>query len=191
MQNLFPSSDFVAPNLAGNSFTDIDPYFCVPENEQLLSYWDKVEDRLYKIRHCLDLEGRPRELALFQPPINPLDLVRATATGQSSLSVLEQQHASISPYRFMFLLSTARSLVATVSSLGNSFFSALQSRDGEAVARLRAKNEIEILNLTTLTKTQQIQAARLTVDGLVDIPKPLPEPPHFYSHFPHELIHPL
>ncbi|HLK54673.1 MAG TPA: hypothetical protein VKU42_14525, partial [Candidatus Angelobacter sp.] len=66
MENLLPANDIVAPSLSGSPFTDIDPYFCVPENSQLLSYWDKVEDRLYKIRHCLDLEGRPRELALFQ-----------------------------------------------------------------------------------------------------------------------------
>src|SRR5258708_17607625 len=26
--------------------------FCIPKNDQLLSYWDTVADRLFKIRHC-------------------------------------------------------------------------------------------------------------------------------------------
>jgi Tc toxin complex TcA C-terminal TcB-binding domain/Neuraminidase-like domain/Salmonella virulence plasmid 28.1kDa A protein len=191
MENLLPSNDIVAPSLAGHPFTDIDPYFCVPENTQLLAYWDKVEDRLYKIRRCLDLEGRPRQLALFQPPINPLELVRAAASGQSSFSVLEQQQLSILPYRFTVMLSTARSLVATASSLGNSLFSALQSRDSEALARLRARNEIDVLNLTTLTKTQQIEAARLTVDGLVESAKAIEDRRKFYDDLADEFMNPL
>src|SRR5690606_17632377 len=32
-------------------------YFCIPPNETLLRYWDTVEDRLFKIRNCLDIEG--------------------------------------------------------------------------------------------------------------------------------------
>jgi hypothetical protein len=33
-------------------------YFCVPKNSKLLSYWDTVEDRLFKIRHCMNLMVR-------------------------------------------------------------------------------------------------------------------------------------
>ena len=43
-------------------------YFCIPQNTQLLSYWDTVEDRLYKIRHCLNIEGVFNPPALFAPP---------------------------------------------------------------------------------------------------------------------------
>ncbi len=32
--------------------------FCIPPNTQLLAYWDKVAQRLYNIRHCLNLAGR-------------------------------------------------------------------------------------------------------------------------------------
>jgi hypothetical protein len=28
-------------------------YFCIPRNDKLLSYWDNVADRLFKIRHCM------------------------------------------------------------------------------------------------------------------------------------------
>src|SRR5262249_17511486 len=34
--------------------TELNPVFCVPANDTLLGCWDRLEDRLYKIRHCQD-----------------------------------------------------------------------------------------------------------------------------------------
>jgi len=46
-------------------------YFCIPPNKNLLDQWDTAADRLYKIRHCQDIDGIERKLALFAPPIDP------------------------------------------------------------------------------------------------------------------------
>ena len=46
-------------------------YFCVPRNDKLLSYWDTVADRLFKIRNSLNIQGVFRQLPLFDPPIDP------------------------------------------------------------------------------------------------------------------------
>ena len=32
-------------------------YFCIPRNDKLLGYWDTVADRLFKIRHCMNIRG--------------------------------------------------------------------------------------------------------------------------------------
>ena len=56
-------------------------YFCVPRNDKLLSYWDTVADRLFKIRNSLNIQGIFRQLALFEPPIDPALLARAAAAG--------------------------------------------------------------------------------------------------------------
>jgi hypothetical protein len=58
-----------------------DLYFCVPRNDKLLSYWDTVADRLFKIRNSLNLQGVFRQLPLFEPPIDPALLARAGASG--------------------------------------------------------------------------------------------------------------
>src|SRR6185369_930380 len=63
-------------------------YFCVPPNDNLLGYWNKVADRLFKIRHCMNIEGVVRQLPLFEPPIDPALLVRAAAAGIDLGSVL-------------------------------------------------------------------------------------------------------
>ncbi len=57
------------------------PLFCLPINEKLLEYWAKIEDRLFKIHHSLNIEGIARQLPLFEPPIDPALLVRAAAAG--------------------------------------------------------------------------------------------------------------
>jgi len=74
--------------------------FRVPPNEELLKYWDRVEDRLFKIRHNLSLSGVRRQLELFQPPINPAVLVRAKAAGLSLEDALAGATAPLPPYRF-------------------------------------------------------------------------------------------
>jgi hypothetical protein len=54
-------------------------YFCIPRNEKLLRYWDIVDDRLRKIRNCMNIQGVVRSLALFDPPLDPGMLVKAAA----------------------------------------------------------------------------------------------------------------
>ena len=56
-------------------------YFCVPRNDKLLTYWDTVGDRLFKIRNSLNVQGIFRQLALFEPPIDPALLARGAAAG--------------------------------------------------------------------------------------------------------------
>jgi len=166
LENFLPPGDIIAPELDGKPFTQVDPYFCVPENSQLLSYWDKIEDRLYKIRHCLDLEGKPLVLPLFAPPIDPLALVRAAASGQSSASVVKQQLPSIPPYKFTTMVNHARSLISTVQILGDSLQTALTSRDMEALSRLQNTHELVILNQTTRVREQQIESAQAALDRM-------------------------
>jgi hypothetical protein len=41
--------------------------FCVPNNSNLLEYWKRVADRLFKLRHCQDIEGVERKIPLDHP----------------------------------------------------------------------------------------------------------------------------
>jgi len=63
-------------------------YFGIPANTKLLSYWDIVADCLFKVRHCMNIEGAVRQLPLFEPPIDPGLLVKAAAAGIDLSSVL-------------------------------------------------------------------------------------------------------
>ncbi|MCP5107466.1 MAG: hypothetical protein GY950_29025 [bacterium] len=141
-------------------------YFCLPENENLLGYWDTVADRLYKIRNCMNIEGVVRQLALFEPPIDPALLVKAAAAGVDIGSVLSDMKAPLPHYRFQHLLSKAVELCADVKTLGNSLLSALEKKDAEEMALLRSGHEIKIHEAMRAIKEKNIEEAETAIESL-------------------------
>lgn len=141
-------------------------YFCIPNNENLLGYWDTVADRLYKIRNCMNIEGVRRQLALFQPPIDPGLLVRAAAAGVSIETVLGELWVPSPHYRFQVVLQKAMDFCNEVRSLGGALLATLEKRDAEDLALLRATHEIDLLKKVESVKTEQIEEAQQNVAAL-------------------------
>ena len=141
-------------------------YFCIPQNDKLLGYWDTVEDRLFKIRHCLNIGGVERQLPLFEPPIDPALLVQAAAKGIDLSSVLSDLSASLPHYRFSYMLQKALEVCSDLKSLGSALLSALEKKDAEELANVRAKYETEILKLVRLVKEKQREEAQASKTAL-------------------------
>ena len=142
-------------------------YFCVPENDKLLGYWNRVADRLFKIRHCMNIEGQVRQLPLFEPPIDPALLVRARAAGLSIGAVLSEISVSLPNYRFSVMLQKANELVGEVRNLGAGLLSALEKRDAEALSTLRSGQELRLLQAIRDIRKKQIDEAKNTLEGLM------------------------
>lgn len=137
-------------------------YFCIPNNEKLLALWDTVADRLFKIRHCMNLEGVTRQLPLFEPPIDPALLVKAAAAGLDIGAVLSDTNAPAPLYRFPVMMQRAQEICAEVKALGAAMLAALERRDAEAFALLRSSHESLMLEQVRGVKSQQIdEAARI------------------------------
>ncbi len=141
-------------------------YFGIPHNDKLLKYWDTVEDRLFKIRHCMNIEGRVRQLPLFQPPIDPALLVRAAAAGIDLSSVLNDLYAPLPHYRFSYMLQKALELCADVKALGSSLLSALEKKDAEKLSLIRASQEKSLLKLVRTIKKQQVEESITSREAL-------------------------
>ena len=140
--------------------------FCVPPNEKLLEYWDRVEDRLFKIRHCMNIKGIHRQLALFQPPIDPGLLVKAKAAGLSLEDILGSNYEELPPYRFAYLIEKAKSFTSTVQNFGSALLNTLEKRDTEELTLLRSVHEQNILKLTKEIKKDQIEEANAKLENL-------------------------
>ncbi len=134
-------------------------YFCVPKNDMLLGYWDTVADRLFKIRHCMNIEGVVRQLPLFEPPIDPALLVKAAAAGVDFGSVLNDLSAGPPHYRFNVLAQKATELCGELKSLGQAMLSALEKRDAEKLSLLRAEHETTLLALVEEVRELQVDEA--------------------------------
>ena len=74
-------------------------YFCVPQNQTLLAYWDTVADRLFKIRNSENIQGVVQQLPLFDPPLDPGMLVKAAAAGIDIGSVVSGLNQPLGPMR--------------------------------------------------------------------------------------------
>ncbi len=141
-------------------------YFCVPRNDKMLEYWDTVADRLFKIRHCMNIEGVERQLALFEPPIEPGALVKAVAAGVDIGSVLADMNAPLPFYRFNVLLQKANEVCSDVKALGSALLAALEKKDAEELARLRQSHEIRLLEAVKAIREKQIEEAKENLKGL-------------------------
>jgi hypothetical protein len=151
-----PTSLIIGPTL----------FFCIPRNDKLLSYWDTVADRLFKIRYCMTIEGKVRYLPLFQPPIEPGLLVRAAAAGVDISSALNDLNAPLPNYRFHIMLQRVVDLCADVRNLGAALLSALEKRDAEELALLRSSHEVNLLKAVRQAKERQIKEAEETLNAL-------------------------
>jgi hypothetical protein len=141
-------------------------YFCIPQNEKLLGYWDTVADRLYKIRHCMNIEGVTRQLALFEPPIDPGALVKAVAGGVDISAALADLNAPLPLYRFNVLLQKANEICNDVKALGGALLSALEKKDAEALGLLRQNQEIRLLEAVKAVREKQIEEAKENLAGV-------------------------
>jgi hypothetical protein len=146
--------------------SQLSPVFCVPENKGLKQYWDRVEDRLYKIRNCMNISGVRRELSLFAPEIDPGLLVRAKAAGLSVEDVLNAISGNLPPYRFAYIIDKAKSYAGAVQGFGSALLSALEKKDVEELTLLRTVHEQNIMKMTKQVKQWEIDAADENVEAL-------------------------
>jgi hypothetical protein len=175
LEAAFPFN-FAAPNLGSGGAETLGTaplfgigrtlYFCVPRNDKLLGYWDIVADRLFKIRHCMDITGVVRPLALFDPPIDPGMLVAAAAAGIDIGSIVSGLGAASGPMRSGFLIQKAIEFAGEVKSLGGGLLSAIEKGDAEHLAQMRQRHELAIQQLSQDTRFLQLQSAQEQVTSL-------------------------
>jgi hypothetical protein len=157
-------------------------FFCIPHNDKLLSYWDIVADRLFKIRNCMNIKGVVRQLRLFEPPIDPSLLVRAATAGIDLSSILNDMNAPLPIYRFNVILQKAIELCNDVKQLGSTLLSAIEKRDAEDLALLRSSHEEALLKAVILIRESQLDESKETLEGLEKNLESTKERYNFYTN---------
>jgi hypothetical protein len=138
--------------------------FCVPPNDRIETLRSTVEDRLTKIRSSQNIDGTTRQPAIYEPAIDPALFVRAVAAGLDIDAVLADATAPAPRRRFLAVLARAADFTAEVRALGAELLAALEKRDGEALARLRAVDEVALLDLMTATRQRELDEADAQLD---------------------------
>lgn len=113
-----------------------DGHFLPPYNDVLLGYWDKLELRLYNLRHNLSLDGQPLNLPLYATPVDPTELQRQQAGGDDASSGVMSSQGHVQGWRYPLLADRARSAVGLLTQFGSSLQLALERQDNEKMTLL-------------------------------------------------------
>lgn len=147
-------------------FLDCDFYFGIPENERLLKLWDLIEDRLYKLRNLLDINGKERSTLLYGKDKDPLQIVKEAYFAPGSFGNLSQLSGKRLPYRFRFLIEQAKNLTSNLISVSTQMLSALEKKDMETLAYVSSNNDRILNTLLTFVKEQQCEELEKYFDSL-------------------------
>jgi hypothetical protein len=142
-------------------------YFCIPPNDMLLAYWDTVADRLFKLRHCMNIEGVVRQLALFDPPLDPGVLTKAVAAGLDLGAIAAGTNQPVSTVRGPLLLAKAQELCAEVRVLGAAMLAAIEKGETEQVTLLRQQHESTLATLGRDVRFLQWKEAEAATEALL------------------------
>ena len=157
-------------------------YFCIPRNDKLLSYWTTVEDKLFKIRHCMNIQGTIRQLPQFEAPIDPGILVKAAASGIDVGSAVSGLNQPPGPVRALPLIQQALGLCAEVRGLGSALLTAMEKRDGEKLALLHSAHELAIQRMSKDAAFLRLKQAQETTESLLRGRKTTLERYRYYLH---------
>lgn len=141
-------------------------YFCVPVNPKLLELWEKVADRLYKIRNGLTIDGERRPLGLFGPKKDPAALVQAVAGGANPEDLDLNQGASRPHHLFPVLVRVAKERIDWLGRINNSLLQAREKGDAEDLAARRAQHELEMATYIAEERQAQIDVATQALQSL-------------------------
>jgi hypothetical protein len=156
-------------------------FFCIPRNDKLMGYWNAVADRLFKIRHCMNIQGIVRPLALFDPPIDPGMLVKAAAAGIDIASIVSGLNQPTGPIRCLILIQKALELCGEVRNLGGALLSAMEKGDAEHLALVRQRHEVQIQQMAQEVRFLQWKSAQEATTSLLTSRATALERLHYYQ----------
>ncbi|KAI3317660.1 hypothetical protein HD806DRAFT_526901 [Xylariaceae sp. AK1471] len=134
-------------------------YFCIPTNPQVAALRALLNDRLYKCRNSLDIEGRPQRLALFEPALDPGMVAAAAASGVSPSAIVSDLGTPMPRHRFTALLNRALELCRELREMDTRALSVRERKDAEAPATLQATHSSAVLGFVMDVKqSQKIEA---------------------------------
>src|SRR5262249_6223187 len=86
--------------------------------------------------------------------------------------------------RFRVLIQKAHELAAEIKGLGSSLLAALEKRDAEGLAQIRARQERDVVEIVRTTRKLQIEEAKASLTGLEENFKAAQTRLDFYTNAP-------
>ncbi|WP_445374053.1 neuraminidase-like domain-containing protein [Photorhabdus tasmaniensis] len=145
-----------------NKPTDL---FLPQANEVMLSYWQKLEQRLYNLRHNLSIDGQLLHLPIYATPADPKALLNAAVANAQDGAALSQPFMSL--WRFPHMLENARGMVNQLTQFGSTLQNIIERQDAEALNVLlqNQAKELILTNISIQNKTiEELDAEKIVLE---------------------------
>jgi hypothetical protein len=150
-------------------------------NDHLLNTWKYLDECLWNMRHNLTIDGKVMNLALYAPPTEPLDLMRAQAGGASGAMRNAGGWKTIPHYRFRPLLATAQNAVQTLIGFGREVRQLMELRDRGQLEELQQSHVIALGAHAKTIQEETIKQQEASLDGLKQSQKTVQERVEYYK----------
>ncbi|MFE2283308.1 neuraminidase-like domain-containing protein [Streptomyces sp. NPDC059443] len=130
-------------------------YFGIPPDRKLLALWDEAEDRLFKLRNSMTLDGEQIQLPLYPPRIDPAALAEAIGTGMTIDQILDALGATRPPQRFQAAYREAVADAQRLIAIGDALLAAEEQYDNETMAHTRAVQEQAMASMILSVRDKQ------------------------------------
>lgn len=154
--------------LSSKPYNDINAVFCIPPDLSFVNLWKEVDDRLYKIRHCENIDGQKQDLPLYPAAINPNEIIDGLASGENLSQITSQLTPVIPPVRFNVVLQQAKGFISNLTELGSGLLSALEKKDAESFTYLQTTQAYQLQQLSQSINQMQIENAQDSLNALND-----------------------
>ncbi|MCY9702635.1 neuraminidase-like domain-containing protein [Paenibacillus alvei] len=140
-------------------------HFLPPYNDELFAFWDKIDLRLFNLRHNLSLDGQPLHLPLFAEPVNPRELQVQHGAGDGLGGSVNSVQSRQSVYRFPLVIDKARNAANSVIQFGNALENALAKQDSEAMTMLLQSQQQIVLQQTRDIQEKNLAALQASLES--------------------------
>ncbi|MFZ3185852.1 MAG: hypothetical protein WA173_17120, partial [Pseudomonas sp.] len=132
-----------APTLGNLTSPTMEMPFLPFINDTLQKYWVDLEQRLFRLRHNLSLDGLRLNPVLFAAPADPLTAANRDPSGKMS-RLAGQTYWPL--YRFAYILNEAKAQVAYLSQCGAALLAAMEKHDAEHFSQLAQNQAFSLMD---------------------------------------------
>ncbi|NMY93428.1 neuraminidase-like domain-containing protein [Pseudomonas proteolytica] len=134
------------------------PYLRRPFNPELIRRWERIESRLYNLRHNLNIDGTPLNLPLFASPLDPRTLLSAQQQGLIGPGLNRSLTPQIPHYRFSVMFALAQNAVDGVIQFGTTLLSLIERKEQAQYLELQQR---QAWNLARVAVDIQLQLEKV------------------------------
>ncbi|CAQ84150.1 MULTISPECIES: Tc toxin subunit A-related protein [Photorhabdus] len=140
--------------------------FMKPINEELTALWDRIESRIYNLRHNLTLDGKEISMDLYDSKISPRGLMNQRYQRVVTARNASRMNFRVPNYRFEPMLARAKSGVETLIQFGSTLLSLLERKDNLSFESFQMIQNNDLYRFAVDLQQQDININQASLDAL-------------------------